>query len=190
MSFKLAILGLLMERDMHPYEIRQTMKDRNMHRTMRLQDGSLYYAVDQLRKEDCIEVVEVVKEASRPDKTIYRITAKGREQFQELLLQQFREKKVIQHPLYVALPFAAHGDQSRIAEALETKLAEAEQRVRDARAVYEEHASFVPKAVLHLMAGYYSHSKVEVSMLRRLLQDAREGRLGDKGAFWDLDAAE
>lgn len=188
MSFKLVILGLLMERDMHPYEIRQTMKERSMHRYMKLQDGSLYYAVDQLKKDDCIEVVEVVKEPNRPDKTIYRITDTGREQFQELLLEQFRQNKVIEHPLYAALPFAAHGDQPRIAEALEAKLAEAEQRVREARALYEEHSTFVPKAVLHLMAGFYSHSIVEAKSLRRLLQDAKEGRLGDIGASWDLDA--
>lgn len=188
MSFKLVILGLLMERKLHPYEIRQTMKQRSMHKYMKLQDGSLYYAVDQLKKEECIEVVEVVKEPGRPDKTVYRITAKGRELFQELLLHQFEQNKVIEHPLYAALPFAGFGDQARIAEALERKLAEAEQRVEQARALYEEHASFVPKSALHLMAGFYSHAVAETKWMRRLLKDAKAGKLGDIGAAWDLDA--
>lgn len=158
-----------------------------MHKIMKLQDGSLYYAVDQLKKEGSIDVVEIVKEPTRPDKTIYRITDAGRGQFQELLLEQFSQNKVIEHPLLAALPFARFGDQSKIAEALEHKLAEAERKVADARAIYEEHSAYVPKSVLHLMAGFYAHSVTDAKWLRRLLKDAQEGRLGEIGAPWDLD---
>ena len=61
MSMRLLILGLLMERERHPYEIRQTIKFRNWNESFNLRDGSLYlYAVDQLRQDGLIEASEVV----------------------------------------------------------------------------------------------------------------------------------
>lgn len=78
MSMKLAILGLLLEGDHHPYEIRIKMKDRGMDQYTKLQMGSLYYAVDRLVEEGYIEAVETIQSDSRPDKTIYRITESGR----------------------------------------------------------------------------------------------------------------
>lgn len=188
MSLKLLILGLLMEREMHPYEIRQLLKERHLLDFIKVQDGSLYYAVDQLKKDDCIDIVGVVKESNRPDRTVYRITDQGRKLFQELLMQQFAADKVIEHPLFTALPFAFHGDQARIAEKIELKLKQAEQRTEQMRAVYEEHIGTVPKSVLHLMAGCYMHIKTDALWLRRLLRDAKGDRLGIKGEAWDLDA--
>jgi DNA-binding PadR family transcriptional regulator len=190
MSLKLLILGLLMERDMHPYEIRQLVKERRLQQFIKVQDGSLYYAFDQLKKDECLDIVGVVKESNRPDRTIYRITAKGREQFHELLLQQFAADKVIEHPLFTALPFAYHGDQAKIAALIEQKLEQAEQRAAQMRAVYEDHVGVVPKSVLHLMAGCYMHVATDVKWLRRLLRDAKEGRLGRVGEAWDLDEDE
>ena len=78
MSMKLAILGLLLEGDHHPYEIRIKMKDRGMDQYTKLQMGSLYYAVDRLAEDGYIEAVETIQSDSRPDKTIYRITDAGR----------------------------------------------------------------------------------------------------------------
>jgi DNA-binding PadR family transcriptional regulator len=186
MSLKLAILGLLLDRDMHPYEIGQTMKERNMHLYMKIQEGSLYYAVDQLKKDGYIAAVEVIREPNRPDKTIYRITDKGRELFQELLLQQFTMKTIMEHPVYSALQFAGHGDQAKIAELLEHRIAEAEQLVKTMREVYEEHLPVVPKGALHLMAGCYEHALTDLKWLRRLWKDAKEGRLGEVHAPLDI----
>lgn len=50
MSMKLVILGLLMEKESHPYEIKQTMMEREMHHYIKMRDGSLYYAIEQLKK--------------------------------------------------------------------------------------------------------------------------------------------
>lgn len=96
MPMKLLILGLLLERDMHPYEITLVMKERSMDQVIKLQTGSLYYAVDKLAAGDHIEAVEIIHSPDRPDKTIYRITDEGKELMEQLILQQI--KKVI-HPI-------------------------------------------------------------------------------------------
>ncbi|MFC0211503.1 PadR family transcriptional regulator [Paenibacillus chartarius] len=187
MSLKLLILGLLMERDMHPYEMIQLVKERNFHKFIKFQEGSLYYAVDQLRKDDCIDVARVVREASRPDRTVYRIMPPGRDLFQELLLEQFKAQKVIEHPLFTALPFAYLGDQAKLAGLIAEKLEQAKAKAELMRGAYHAHVGEVPKSVLHLMAASYMHIVTDVKWLKRLHKDAVEGRLGSFSESWDLD---
>lgn len=181
MSMKLVILGLLMEGDTHPYEIRHTMKEREMHHYIKMRDGSLYYAIDQLRKDGFIEAIEVVKESGRPDKTIYRITENGKELFKELLLQQFKEPKEIYDPMGTALMFAKDGDQEEIYRILQGKLVEHQRKVQQMWELYEEHIPIVPRAVLHMMMNAYEHGLTQVRYLERLMKDAKDGRLGERG---------
>ncbi|VTR57742.1 transcriptional regulator, Acidobacterial, PadR-family [Actinobacillus pleuropneumoniae] len=181
MSMKLAILGLLLEGDHHPYEIRTKMKDRGMDQYTKLQMGSLYYAVDRLAEEGYIEAVETIQSDSRPDKTIYRITESGRKLFEQLLLKKFRDIEPVHHPLYMALPFSRHADPAVLDPILQTRIREAEHRVNQAYQLYVEHQHIVPRSTQHLMIGMYEHAKTDLNWLRRLHEDLVQGKLGTMG---------
>ncbi|NOV00083.1 PadR family transcriptional regulator [Paenibacillus planticolens] len=187
MSMKLVILGLLMEANRHTYEIRQTMKERGMHNYMKLQDGSLYYAMDQLRKDGLVEALEVVRDTNRPEKTVYQITEAGKRKFQELLIEQLHEEIKHYHPLYVALPFTVHGDQAKIANILENKILAQKVIMNRMKSLYEEHRNTVPRVVLQMMIGTYKHSFSELKWLEQLQKDAREGRLQEKDSPPEVD---
>ncbi|AIQ62119.1 PadR family transcriptional regulator [Paenibacillus stellifer] len=187
MSIKLAILGLLLERDMHPYEMMVVLKDRSINKIAKLQMGSLYYAVDQLSKNGQIEQVEVIQSRDRPEKTIYRITESGRALFEQLLLQQFRKNDAVYHPMYIALAFSRHADPDKIAKLLEERIREAEHEVNLAYQVYEEHIGIVSRAVLHLMYGRYEHTLTELKWLKRLYADALDHKLGVQGGPLDRE---
>ncbi len=186
MSMKMVILGLLLERNMHPYEIKLVMKDRTMDQMMKLQMGSLYYAVDKLAGEGHIESVEVIHSSDRPDKTIYRITDKGKTLFEQLVLQQIKKTDIFYHPLYTALAFSRHIDQSKAEKLLEERIRETEHRVNYAYQVYEEHIAVVPRSALHAMYGKYEHSLTELKWLKRLYADVTERKLNDVGTPLDL----
>ena len=187
MSMKLVILGLLMEGDKHPYEIRQTMKERKLHNFVKIKDGSLYYAADQLKKEEYIEVMDTLKDSNRPDKTVYRISDKGKSYFQTLLLEKFSESTPLYHPVYAALPFARHGDPSQIAEILEKRIEQCEQFIIKMKDVYDEHIDIVSRGVLHLMNGCREQSKTELKWLKRVYKDAQDDRLKESGVPLELD---
>ncbi|WP_409343812.1 PadR family transcriptional regulator [Paenibacillus sp. MBLB4367] len=187
LSIKLAILGLLMEADSHPYEIRQKMKERAMDQYMKIQDGSLYYAIDQLKKEGSVTVVDVIREGSRPDKTIYRITDKGKTKFEKLLLDQFKEGVKVNNPLYAAVVFSRHADSKLIARKLEEHIIEVEAYTVRMKGVYEEHVGTVPRSTLHLMWGLYDHARTELKWLKRLYEDTKAGRLGEFGKGLDVE---
>jgi DNA-binding PadR family transcriptional regulator len=73
----LAILVLLYERPMHPYEMATTMRERGKEKSVRLNYGSLYTVIEQLLREKFIAIREVLKEGKRPEKTVYELTAAG-----------------------------------------------------------------------------------------------------------------
>lgn len=74
----LAVLTLLYERPMHPYEMSTTLRERHKEESIRLNYGSLYAIVAGLQKQELVEVQEVVREGNRPERTIYKITEAGK----------------------------------------------------------------------------------------------------------------
>ena len=73
----LAILVLLYERPMHPYEMATTLRERHKESSIKLNYGSLYTVIEQLLREHFIAVRQVLKEGKRPQKTVYQLTATG-----------------------------------------------------------------------------------------------------------------
>ncbi|HEU5475998.1 MAG TPA: PadR family transcriptional regulator [Actinophytocola sp.] len=81
----LAVLGLLIEKPMHPYEMSGTMRERVKEASIKLNYGSLYSVVDSLVRHGLIEVRETVREGRRPERTVYGITEAGRTEFVDWL---------------------------------------------------------------------------------------------------------
>jgi DNA-binding PadR family transcriptional regulator len=181
MSMKLMVLGLLMENDRHPYDMRQTIKNRNWNYAFKLRDGSLYYAVDQLRESGLIEASEVVSVPGehRPDKTIYRITEAGRAHFLELFYAQMEQTAVPQHPMMMTMPFLRHGDQKRIAEIAERQLEACKKRIANLEAKLEELGKFMPSSSRRMIDGMILYGRAEKAWLTDTLEEARSGRFAE-----------
>ncbi len=74
----LAVLALLAEKPMHPYEMSSTLRERVKEQSIKLNYGSLYSVVDSLVRHKLIDVQETVREGRRPERTVYAITDTGR----------------------------------------------------------------------------------------------------------------
>jgi DNA-binding PadR family transcriptional regulator len=74
----LAVLSLLAEKPMHPYEMSSTLRERVKEQSIKLNYGSLYSVVDSLVRHGLIEVLETVREGRRPERTVYAINDTGR----------------------------------------------------------------------------------------------------------------
>jgi DNA-binding PadR family transcriptional regulator len=86
----LAILACLREKPMHPYEMAATMRERAKHESIRLNYGSLYSVVEALERDGLIEAQETVRDGRRPERTIYRLTEPGLEEFADWLTDLLR----------------------------------------------------------------------------------------------------
>jgi DNA-binding PadR family transcriptional regulator len=78
----LAVMNLLNERSMHPYEMKTMMLERGHQRAVRLKESSLYDTVERLSRLGFIEVAGVSREGRRPERTVYSITGLGRDELQ------------------------------------------------------------------------------------------------------------
>jgi DNA-binding PadR family transcriptional regulator len=73
----LAVLALLFERPMHPYEMASTLRDRNKEESIKLRYGSLYTVIDLLQRAGFIAPRETERAGRRPERTVYALTEAG-----------------------------------------------------------------------------------------------------------------
>ena len=73
----LAVLVLLFEKPMHPYEMAATLRQRGKEQSIKLRYGSLYTVIRQLERESFIESAGTERAGGRPERTTYRLTDAG-----------------------------------------------------------------------------------------------------------------
>lgn len=95
----LCAMELLYEGPKHPYELHQTMRERETWRLFKLTTGSLYHAVERLERDGLIEAVETSREGRRPERTTYRLTDSGKDAFDERVRAMIAEP-VTEYPQY------------------------------------------------------------------------------------------
>jgi DNA-binding PadR family transcriptional regulator len=87
----LAVLALLFERPMHPYEMAATLKSRHKHESIKLRYGSLYTVIELLMERGCISAVETSRDGKRPERTVYTLTAAGHDELRDWMRELIGE---------------------------------------------------------------------------------------------------
>src|SRR5574340_1223680 len=78
--WELTVLCFLREGPMHPYELRRLVHERHTDDLLVLKRGSLYHAINRLRRHGLLEPVATTREGRRPARTTYRLTAEGEQE--------------------------------------------------------------------------------------------------------------
>jgi DNA-binding PadR family transcriptional regulator len=129
----LAVLVLLFERPMHPYEMAATLRVRNRSGSIKLRYGSLYTVTETLERERLIVVKETIREGRRPERTVYEITAAGRERMQTWL-RDLLGTPVKEYPQFEAalslMPAVPPDDAVALLEARSRRLAAMAEEIR------------------------------------------------------------
>ncbi|MFC5731968.1 PadR family transcriptional regulator [Cytobacillus gottheilii] len=91
MSVQIFILSKLMKENTYPYKLKKQLSEPiPLDQLGGLTESKLYYHFDSLAKKGLIETVEIIKEENRPDKHVFSITAKGREELPKLIYSLFK----------------------------------------------------------------------------------------------------
>ncbi|MEU6262126.1 PadR family transcriptional regulator [Saccharopolyspora shandongensis] len=76
----LVLLSLLAEEPMHPYRMREMIKERGKDRIANVaQRNSVYQTIDRLLRAELIAIRETARDERRPERTVYEITDAGQE---------------------------------------------------------------------------------------------------------------
>ncbi|NUO98254.1 MAG: PadR family transcriptional regulator [Nonomuraea sp.] len=81
----LAVLAFLLVEPMHPYELGRRLQETEKDKSFKYNRGSLYMVVKQLAKAGFIVEQETVRDTERPERTLYALTAEGREELYDWL---------------------------------------------------------------------------------------------------------
>jgi DNA-binding PadR family transcriptional regulator len=93
---------------MHPYEMQTLIRLWHKDEFLRLKRGSLYHAIEQLRGQGCIDVLEVTRDGRRPERTVYCITGTGERQMHEWLQDMLARPRREPTQFFAALSFLPH----------------------------------------------------------------------------------
>lgn len=118
----LAILSLLNEKPMHPYEIGSIMRERKLSDTIKLNTGSLYAVIDALLQGGWIEPVATEREGRHPERTVYAVTEEGKAFFTEWLCSLLRQPAKEYPQFAAALAFLGHLTPNEVKQLLEQRL--------------------------------------------------------------------
>lgn len=177
-TLSLAVLGLLSERPMHPYEIAFLMRKRGLVDTIRLKLGSLYHSVQALQATGLISPVETAREGRRPERTVYAITRAGSDVFDGALRGLIREPVREYNEFEAGLCFIGQMDRSEALTLLEERAATVESHIRHHRELI---ASVMARGVERLSLVEHEHAlaleAAELEWIQTLCADVRSGRM-------------
>src|SRR3984893_8457715 len=174
----LAILALPAERPKHPYEMKQHMHQRGVHRAIPTKAASIYDTVERLTKAGFIEPVLTNREGRRPERTIYRLTGAGGDEL-ESWLRQLIEQPAREYPRFgAALMFVgALRRKEEAIKALERRAAAFEEEIENVDSMLRGLPPLLPR--LFVIEDEYTQAmrRAELEWLRRTIAELKEGTL-------------
>jgi DNA-binding PadR family transcriptional regulator len=174
----LTALALLSERPLHPYEMQRLLHERHKFWAAG-KTRELYRAIEELVAEGLVEAVETTREGRRPERTVYRVTAEGRETLEDRL-SRLIERRVEEQPAFsIAVDLITALPQERAENALAARTVQlrAEMAGLDEarRALLEMH---LPRAVLLEVELRQALGAAELRWVSATLDEMRTGKLG------------
>jgi DNA-binding PadR family transcriptional regulator len=161
-------LGMLEERPMHPYEMYRVMVERFEHEVVKVRPGTLYHTVARLAEHGLVEAVGTDRSGGRPERTTYRITARGRAAMRERLRGMLAQP-VNEYPSFpLALGEAHNLPREEVLWLLAERIHALETRIAQDRVLLDAASSHVIEA--HILDHHFviDMTNAELDWLRRL----------------------
>lgn len=114
------ILGVLLNRPMHGYEVRRELESWQAERWANIAYGSLYFGLKKMADEGLLEVADA---AERRGRTVYAITEAGRGEFHRLFAEHWWRSPGVKDPFVAALTFMDRLDRGDLLAALRHRAA-------------------------------------------------------------------
>ncbi|GAB3421706.1 PadR family transcriptional regulator [Flindersiella endophytica] len=173
----LAVLALLLERPMHPYEMSRTLRERNKEGSIRLNYGSLYSVVEKLTQHGLIEERETIREGRRPERTVYAATPAGRAEFEDWLSELLSTPVKEYTQFEAGLSLAGGLPPGEVASLLELRCFTLERQLAREEASLRDRPAELRRVFVIEWEYVVAMLRAELEWTRKLTQDIRDGSL-------------
>ncbi|WP_067455656.1 PadR family transcriptional regulator [Actinomadura macra] len=177
----LAVLRMLCDGPMHPYEMQQRIRDHAYDIAVKITHGSLYHSVERLAAAGLIEPLETSREGRRPERTVYAVTSAGRDAAHDRLAELLA-KPVEEFPLLGAgLAFLNLLPEAEVARQLRTRAIFLEAQLAGNRTAHESlRKQGVERYKLIDHEWTLARARAELDFVRSLADDLESGLLAWK----------
>jgi DNA-binding PadR family transcriptional regulator len=179
--WEVAVLALLREAPMHPYQMQRLLHERHKDELLVLKRGSLYHAINRLVKEGLIRAVASERDGRRPERTTYRIAPEGRQELTRVLRQMVAVPRHEPSEFMAAMSFLIFLDQDDAIARLKERELALENSVRSIEDGMKAASAFVERINLIESEYLLAVRKAELKWVRDVIAELRSGAL-----TWDL----
>jgi DNA-binding PadR family transcriptional regulator len=179
--WEVAVLALLSECAMHPYQMQMLLRERHKDEILALKKGSLYHAINRLVRGELIEVGATSRDGRRPERTTYRITPAGQDELFRVLKGIIATPRRESSEFMAAMSFLVHLTPDEALPRLTERGQKLEAEIAGLSAGLEALSGWVLRINLVESEYLLAMLRAELGWVRALADDVREGRLE-----WDL----
>ena len=180
----LAVLSVLVEGPMHPYEMATMLRERGKDQDMKINWGSLYTVVQNLDKHGFIRATETIRAGRRPERTVYEITDAGRHELQDWVRELVGEPEREFPKFEAALSMMGALPPDEALPLLERRLTRLDEDIAGQQAAYEDATREVPRFFLVEVEYRLAMRRAEAAWLRALLAEIAAGELYPGIELW------
>jgi DNA-binding PadR family transcriptional regulator len=182
-TWEIAVLALLREAPMHPYQMRRLLQLRHKDEILALKGGSLYHAIRRLAQNGLIEIEKTGREGKRPVRTTYRITPAGAKAFLDVLRRIVATPGREASECMTAMSFLVHLKPSEARRLLERRARNLEEEIARINSGLTHAKAYVDR--INLIESEYLRAvlKAERAWVQALESEIRAGKL-----TWSLKA--
>ncbi|MET9803545.1 PadR family transcriptional regulator [Streptomyces sp. NPDC006368] len=174
----LAVLGLLLEQPMHPYEMAATLRERNKDTSFKVKTGSLYDVVESLARAGWIAEHSTERAGRRPERTVYAHTELGHQEFMSWLDELVRTP-VKEYPSFLAaVSYLGALGPERAVQALQERITRLDDQIdqaRQARAAVLDQQT--PRLFVIELEYALTMAEAERDWARRIVGEIHDGTL-------------
>jgi DNA-binding PadR family transcriptional regulator len=181
--WEIAVLSLLREAPMHPYQMQRLLRDRHKDEMLALKRGSLYHAIGRLVRDELIVASATGREGKRPERTTYRITPAGRKEFARALRQMVAVPRRESSEFMAAMSFLVHLSPTEALARLEERCHRLESEISQFNSGLSAASSHVLRINLIESEYLVAMLKAELGWARGVAADIRSGKLD-----WNTEA--
>ncbi len=175
--WEIAVLALLREAPMHPYQMQRLLRLRHKDEILALKRGSLYHAIRRLLRADLIAIETTGRDGNRPERTTYRLAPAGLDELKDTIRKIVATPRRESSEFMAAMSFLVHLDPEEAARHLK-------ERVHSLEAEIAQRTAGLAAASAHVLRINLIESEYLLEMLKaerawtsRLEKEVREGKL-------------
>jgi DNA-binding PadR family transcriptional regulator len=178
----LAVLSLLNERPMHPYEMLGVMRQRELTNVMKVNQSSLYSVIEALQREGLIVPAETQREGRYPERTIYAITEDGGAELIDWLRSLIRQPAVEYTAFATGLAFLGNLPPEEVLTLLEEHIRHLQEEISSTQATLQRGAQLGVDR-LFLIEDQYAVTLLQAryDFIQQLIREINDGTLTEMG---------